>query len=433
MSSIYDWSITPADNANADGGINWNEGQDPASVNNSARQVMARVAELLADLGAVVASTGSGGDYSVTMNSTITSYSVNPLVVFRANHTTPGVSTLNANGIGQAPFKDSAGADFQNGAIQASEVVWAAYDTVNSEFRRVNVSAIPDGSITTAKIADSAVTTAKIEDGAVATAKIADGAVASGKIADGSVANVDLANMAAFTLKGRESPTAGAPEDIDIEALQEALTPADDDLVLLKKAVGGAFNKAKKVNFSISSDVVALDTQTASNSATLDFTLDFNTYQSFYLKVRNLRPVNAAGAQLFGRCKRDGQGSYDSGATDYMWTNFKIDVDTGATFTFDGQDSEIELTSVVIDDAGWGLSGTIEIINPSASLETQITADLIWQQTDGDGSTNASTPRIAFVGGSHLFTAQLDGFQLLLSTGNIASGEVALFGRKDAP
>lgn len=60
--------------------------------------------------------------------------------------------------------------------------------TVNSagnalEFAAVPISAITDGSISTAKIADSAVTTDKIADDAVTSNKIADDAVTLGKMA----------------------------------------------------------------------------------------------------------------------------------------------------------------------------------------------------------------------------------------------------------
>ncbi|WP_315957486.1 hypothetical protein, partial [Bacillus sp. IG2] len=43
MSSIYDWSLQAANNANSDDNINWAEGQPPSSVNNSARAMMQRI------------------------------------------------------------------------------------------------------------------------------------------------------------------------------------------------------------------------------------------------------------------------------------------------------------------------------------------------------------------------------------------------------
>lgn len=42
---LYQWSTTPNNNANASTGVNWAEGQLPSTVNNSARQMMADVAQ----------------------------------------------------------------------------------------------------------------------------------------------------------------------------------------------------------------------------------------------------------------------------------------------------------------------------------------------------------------------------------------------------
>ncbi|WP_455481783.1 phage tail protein [Bartonella sp. B35(2025)] len=51
MSSIYDWSLVAPENARADDIINWAEGQLPSTVNDSARAMMQRIREYLADNG----------------------------------------------------------------------------------------------------------------------------------------------------------------------------------------------------------------------------------------------------------------------------------------------------------------------------------------------------------------------------------------------
>ncbi|WP_455478010.1 phage tail protein [Bartonella sp. B10] len=51
MSSIYDWSLVAPENARTDKIINWAEGQPPSTVNDSARAMMQRVREYLADNG----------------------------------------------------------------------------------------------------------------------------------------------------------------------------------------------------------------------------------------------------------------------------------------------------------------------------------------------------------------------------------------------
>ncbi|WP_142417024.1 phage tail protein [Bartonella massiliensis] len=51
MSTIYDWSLRAADNTRSDDLIDWSEGQNPNSVNTSARVMMQRIKEYLLDTG----------------------------------------------------------------------------------------------------------------------------------------------------------------------------------------------------------------------------------------------------------------------------------------------------------------------------------------------------------------------------------------------
>ncbi|SSZ40946.1 Uncharacterised protein [Bartonella grahamii] len=51
MSTIYDWSLRAADNTRVDDLIDWSEGQQPSSVNTSARVMMQRISEYLSDTG----------------------------------------------------------------------------------------------------------------------------------------------------------------------------------------------------------------------------------------------------------------------------------------------------------------------------------------------------------------------------------------------
>lgn len=63
--TLYAWSQTASSNATADATINWAEFQTPSSVNDSARSLMKRVAELVSDLAPKRASTGSANAYVV--------------------------------------------------------------------------------------------------------------------------------------------------------------------------------------------------------------------------------------------------------------------------------------------------------------------------------------------------------------------------------
>src|SRR5690606_14780309 len=98
-SSIYDWSTDPASNATADEDINWAEGMPPSGVNNSARQMMGRVAEYIKDIGGILESSGTANSITLTANSAITTYTNGLRFTFRAGATNNGAATLNVNNL----------------------------------------------------------------------------------------------------------------------------------------------------------------------------------------------------------------------------------------------------------------------------------------------------------------------------------------------
>lgn len=134
MSSIYSWSLQSASNANSDDNINWQEGQPPSTVNNSARSMMQRVRELLSDLGAVTASTGTANVIAFTAKSPLNAYVDGIRVSFRASNTNTGTATLNVNSVGAKPiFVVSAHtgvSQLASGNITANGIYEAIYSSV---------------------------------------------------------------------------------------------------------------------------------------------------------------------------------------------------------------------------------------------------------------------------------------------------------------
>ena len=84
MSSIYDWSLSAASNANADNIINWTEGQPPSTVNNSARSMMQRVREYMCDIGGDVTVEGSSSRIAIQSKTPVTAYINGITLRFRA-------------------------------------------------------------------------------------------------------------------------------------------------------------------------------------------------------------------------------------------------------------------------------------------------------------------------------------------------------------
>lgn len=67
-SAMYQWSKTASSDSTADPTINWSEGMSPSSVNDSARAMMARVAEWRDDISGSLTGAGTSTAYTLTTN-----------------------------------------------------------------------------------------------------------------------------------------------------------------------------------------------------------------------------------------------------------------------------------------------------------------------------------------------------------------------------
>lgn len=129
--SIYDWSTSASDNDSADGDINWKEGQNAKTVNNSARQVMGRVAEFLADLGGQGTVGGTANAITLTLNSAFTGLKSGVVCALQPTADNTAAVTLNVNGIGAKAIRkfDSTGEiALASGDLQAGNFYLLVYD-----------------------------------------------------------------------------------------------------------------------------------------------------------------------------------------------------------------------------------------------------------------------------------------------------------------
>jgi len=133
--SFYDWSTTASNNGAIDAAINWAEFQDPSTVNDSARAMMARVAEWRKDVAPTRTSTGSGNAYAVTSDAGGSSaYRDGEIVTFIADRANTSACTLNVNARGAKAFRPAIGVDFKAGEIQANQAIIAFYRSATEEF-----------------------------------------------------------------------------------------------------------------------------------------------------------------------------------------------------------------------------------------------------------------------------------------------------------
>lgn len=125
MPTVHDWSSTASSNANADSDITWAEGQDPGTVNDSARMMMKRVKDFVSDIGGGLTVGGSANTITLTAASAIAAYANGQVLAFIAGSTNTGATTLNVNTIGaKAVMKATGngaaalnGAEIQSGCI----------------------------------------------------------------------------------------------------------------------------------------------------------------------------------------------------------------------------------------------------------------------------------------------------------------------------
>lgn len=135
MTDFYDWSQTAASNATADTDINWQENQAPDTVNDSARNMMRRIAQWRSDLAPVRTTTGSGNAYSVASYAGGTgSYRDGEIVAFVVDRTNTAACTLNSNSRGAVPFRPALGVEFKAGELVINTVAFAYYRSASNEF-----------------------------------------------------------------------------------------------------------------------------------------------------------------------------------------------------------------------------------------------------------------------------------------------------------
>jgi len=131
---IQSWSVTAANNANADSAINWAEGQPRASVNNSSRSEMAAHAKNRNLQNGSIVTGGSANAQTFTSGVGYTApipTGLRVLLKIGPALTSTAAATLEMDGLGAVAIKNQLGADLTAGAIVAGSYVEFLYDGTN--------------------------------------------------------------------------------------------------------------------------------------------------------------------------------------------------------------------------------------------------------------------------------------------------------------
>lgn len=253
----------------------------------------------------------------------------------------------------------------------------------------VATNALQDSAVTTVKIADSAVTTIKIAAGAVTTAKIPDGGVTMPKVGPFNDLTTDTAPD-------------GAADFI----------PSYDT-----SATGN-----KKVLLSTVSGTTLLQTQTASASATIDFTTNINsTFDEYLFVISGVVPATD-NTDFWIRVSENGGSSYIATAS-YAY-NFVYSAGAAAPSSTGSSGSDSK--AVVIGGLG---NNTGEVFHTEVRLYTPASAK--YKLMKWNGLMHGQTPSlVTFDGGCVYFGSvnAINAIRFMMSSGNITAGSFALYG-----
>jgi len=134
--TLYKWSQTAANNATADSSVNWQEGQAPSSVNDSARAMMASVAKYRDDVSGAIITSGTSTAYTIASYETFDTLAhLNGQIIAFTPHATNGaIVTLNVDSLGAKPLRPTVGVDLLAGVLIQGTPYVAVYNNLDGVF-----------------------------------------------------------------------------------------------------------------------------------------------------------------------------------------------------------------------------------------------------------------------------------------------------------
>lgn len=176
---------------------------------------------------------------------------------------------------------------------------------------------------------------------------------------------------------------------------------------------------------SYSSGLVLVESQTASASSALNFTSFYSTlFDEYVIEIVNLIPASAA-VELYLRMSTDGGSSYDSG-NNYAWTDYRIGPG-GAAAGGTTSTAQIIITGggtveTLPTTATKGYCATFRLFSPGSSvMHKRIVGSAVFFSS---GSILVTSQ----IAGEYRVATAVNAFRILMSSGNIASGSVRVYG-----
>ena len=195
----------------------------------------------------------------------------------------------------------------------------------------------------------------------------------------------------------------------------------------------GAFKAALMGTAGVSAgaDVVLLDTQTASDSASLDFTSGIDsTYGEYIFRFYNINPATDTTHFSF-QCNATDSASYDETITSASFMAYHLEDDSATALTYASGGSLSQETDAQVIGEGVGnaadetCAGELHLFNPSSTTYVkQFYLVSQWYHASGDGFTANG-----FRGGYINTTTAIDDIKFYMNSGNF-DGTIKMWGVK---
>lgn len=176
------------------------------------------------------------------------------------------------------------------------------------------------------------------------------------------------------------------------------------------------------VNTGLANCPTLISSATASNSATIDFTLP-NGYNSFEIKCIGLIPVTD-NVGFWVRVSTDGGSTFVSGASDYAYQRYFQNGSTSVPSLSAADSKIIFLGSAIGNGTGRYFNAVVRVWNnQSSSQHKNITGEFNTYRSD-------SVYSIGIINGVYQSNTAINAIRILLSSGNISTGYFELWGYK---
>ena len=221
---------------------------------------------------------------------------------------------------------------------------------------------------------------------------------------------------------------------LTIGASGNSVVAADSVNVNLVKDASGATmwesdgsGVLSNVNAGFGDDLVLLNTTTASNTANVTYTLT-NTYKEFIIKCISINPVTDDVSLQF-QLSNDGT-NYNKTITSTFWVAYNTETGSPTGLTYDGLHDQAQGTAFqtffkeVGNDADQACSAELHLFNPSS---TTFAKNFYARAT---GTLHHQYIQDQYTAGYINDTAAMTSIRFQLSSGNINSGKIKMYGVK---